>query len=497
MPGAAEIIIKEAANEPIRALERIVENLEGENGELRESIQSVAAMLQYEDRGWSRIIGAVQDEGIELDELHDASTKIREMIVTNPTIKQGANLRSTYVWSKGVKLGGFTPGRGRTNVQNLIDNPINQLNVFSPEAQEAFERSAFSDGNIILLGDNQTKELRAVPLWEITDVLRNPNFSSEIWAYRREWIDYSSDTAQNRVRWYYTDQYTGKKGQTKTYNGQRERFDNDFTVIAQHFNTQIGWTWGVPDALPVIAYARLYRDAIMSGYRVSEAMAAILFKVTTQSKAGTNDAALKVSRAQGSGNTAAMTAGSDMQALATSGRAYDYSALTPLIALVASGLGISTTALSANPADSGGSYGSAAALDLPTRLTMESRQSVWKSFYVRILKWMGVQNPTVEFESLLEGTELLRAIQAVQLLWNSGLYDPTEAKKKFENVQGVSSENVQAPDSGVLVPNHRDSVARSDIDTDGVQASSGNGQGQSTGTGDIPTDRSTRDDTLA
>lgn len=496
MPTPVEKVIEEAVNAPVRALEQIVENLEGENVELRESIQSVATMLQFEDRGWSKIIGGVETEGIELDELHEAAVKIREMIVTNPTIKQGANLRSTYVWSKGVKLGGFTSGRGRTNIQSLIDSPVNQANVFSAEAQEAFERCAFSDGNIMLLGDNRTKELRAIPMSEISDILRNPNFSSEIWAYRRVWTDYSTTNPAPQVRWYYTDQYTGKKGQTRTYNGQREKFDNNFTMIDQKFNSQIGWAYGVPDALPVIAYARLARDAYMNGYRVSEAMAAILFKVTQGSKAGVTEAAVKISRTSGAGNTAAMTNGGDMQALATSGKAYDYAALTPLVALVAAGLGISVTALTQNPADAGGSYGASAALDLPTRLTMESRQSVWKSFYVRILKWMGVQNPTVEFESLLEGTELLRAVQAVQLLWNSGLYDPTEAKKKFESVQGVSSENVQAPDSGVLVPNHRDSVARSDIDTDGVQVSSGNGQGQSTGTGDIPTDRSTRDDTL-
>lgn len=494
MPSPVEIVVEEAQLKPLQELERIVSELSDDNGELRESLASVSQMLAYEDRGWTKIIGAVDDEGIDLDELKEASAKIREMIVTNPTIKQGANLRSTYVWSKGVRLGGFQTGRGRTNVQNLIDQPVNQANVFGAEAQEALERAAFSEGNIILLGDNRTKELRAIPLTEISDVLRNPNFSSEVWAYRRTWVDYSGTQPVPRVKWYYTDTYTGPKGQSKTYNGKREQFDNSYTIINQHFNTQIGWAWGVPDALPVIAYARLYRDSVLNGYRVSEAMAAILFKATAKSKAGVQDTGLKLSQARGAGNTAVMSDGNDMNALSTSGKAYDYSALTPLAALVSAGLGISTTALTTNAADAGGSYGSAASLDLPTRLTMESRQSVWKSFYVRVLKWMGVQNPTVEFESLLEGQDLLRAMQAVQLLWNSGLYSPTEAKEKFEAIQGVSSGNVPDPYRNVLVPNNKDSVARSDIDTDVPgTASSGNGQGQSTGTGDIPTGSDTRD----
>lgn len=487
MPDIVQKVVEEAQLRPLQELERIVEGLSGENGELRENLQSVAHMLAFEDRSWSKLIGGVQEEGISLEDLQDASDKIREMIVTNPTIKQGANLRSTYVWSKGVRLGGFSSGRGRRNIQELIDHPTNQASVFSAEAQEALERAAFSDGNILLLGEERTKRIRAIPIKEITDILVNPAFTGEVWAYRRQWQDYSGQKVKTQVRWYYSDSYDGKRAGTRRYNNVTEQFDNDFTMIDQRFNSQIGWAWGIPDALPVIAYARLYRDAVMSGIRVSEAMAAILFKVTTPTKTGVADSALKISRAQGAGNTAAMTSGSDMQALSTSGRAYQFSELTPLVALVAAGLGIPTTALTSNPADAGGSYGSAASLDLPTRLTMESRQSVWKSFYVRILKWMGAQNPTVEFESLLEGSELLRALQAIQLLHNSGLYSAEEIKEKFEAIQGVSSANVSSVPEGYMLPNNSsiNSLGRADIDTDGV-TSSGNGQGQSTGTGDIP-----------
>lgn len=497
MPDAVEIVVNEAEKAADRAqnasdsLERITEAL----------ASRALAQIRAEDQGWLPIFGNGDhaDEIMDLDELKDFSAQIQKLVVHDGPMKQGSNLRTVYTWGRGIKIENIPEGgtRGRQNVRRLMESPTNQANVFGSTAHEMLERCAFTDGNLFLMGNERTKELRQIPLREITNVLRNPNFSAEVWAYRREWMDYSGDKPETRVRWIYTDRYTGTKRKQKTVNGKTEYFDLEHVLFDQSFNAQIGSIWGVPDGVAAIAWDRIFRNAMVDGTHVQRALAAILFKATAQSKSGVADQALKVSGARGVANTASMTNGQDFQALSTSGRGYDFASLTPVLAVMAASLGVSVVHLSANPADAGGSYGSAASMDLPGRLTTQSRQAVWQELYVRLLKWMGAPDPHVWFESLLDGAEKLRVGQLAQLLWNSGLFKSKAAKAKFVEAWGEAGFEVGDIPDGVLLPNNKESVARNDIDTDGTgQTSSGNGQGQSTGTGDIPSGNDLRDNTL-
>lgn len=494
MPGLVDIVIAEA--------EMAAESAEKKASSVDRLAEAYAdralRSLRNEDEGWLNLFGgSADDPGLSLDELKDESAELHRMVMKDAVIKNGSQLRANYVWAKGIKIENIPePSRGRANVQNLIDNPINQDTLFGASAHERLERTAFTDGNLFLLGNIRTKELRQIPLSEVTDVLRSPRHATEIWAYRLSWTDYSGTQAKEVVRWYYTDRYTGKKGSTKTYNGKRETFDLDHVIFDQQFNQQVGHLFGVPDAIAAKAWSRIYRDAMVDGVHVQRALAAILFKASANSKSGAQDMALKVSGARGPGNTAVMTEGQDFQALSTSGRGYDFSSLMPVLAMAAAALGVSAVHLSANPADAGGSYGSAAALDLPSRLSTQARQRVWKEFYTRVLKWMGVTEPRIWFESLIDGAEKLRLGQLAQLFWNSGLADSPEAKAKFLEAFGEDILGMQKIPAKVLIPNNEDSLARSDLDTDGQAASGTPGQGQSTGTGDIPADTSTRDNTL-
>lgn len=496
MPDAVEMIVKEAQTAADRA-----KNSGTALDRFAEAYASRAlAQLRAEDEGWISILGSrPEDEGLELEELKGYSAQLQKLVIHDGPMQQGARLRTIYTWSRGIKIENIPePSRGRSNVRRLMELPVNQENVFGASAHETLERTAFTDGNLFIMGHNSTKEMRQIPLREITDVLRNPRFSSEIWAYRWQTVDYSGPQPKSLVRWIYTDRFTGTKRKQKTVNGQVELFDLDYTMFDQNFNRQVGHLWGVPDGIAAIAWDRIYRNAMVDGTHVQRALAAILFKATSQSKAGVADQALKTSSARGVANTAAMTAGQDFQALSTSGRGYDFSSLTPVLAMVSAALGVSVVHLSTNPADSGGSYGSAESMSLPSRLTTQSRQSVWQELYVRLLKWMGAPDPHVWFESLLDGAEKLRLGQLAQLLWNSGLFESEDAKRQFLQAVGEAGFDISSIPEGVLVPNNESSVARNDIDTDGTaQTSSGNGQGQSTGTGDIPSGNDLRDNTLS
>lgn len=496
MPVPAEIVIAEAEN-AAKSAAKEVESLESF---VESYSRNALAQIKFENQNWTRLIGGeIETEGLSLSEVKEHSEEIQKLIIHDATMRQGARLRTIYTWARGVKIENIPePSRGRANVRDKINSPVNQENVFGASAHEMLERCAFTDGNVFLLGNERTKELRQVPLGWVTDTLTHPQFASEIWAYRLEFTDYSGLKAETKVRWYYTDRYTGTRRKQKTVAGKTEYFDTDSTIFDLNFNRQVGHVWGVPDALAAVAWDRMYRNAVVDGSHVQRALAAILFKASATSKSGVADMGLKLSGSRGAGNTAVMTEGQDFQALSTSGRGYDFASALPIISLAAAAMGVSVVHLSANPGDAGGSYGAAASMDLPSRLTTEARQAIWQEFYVRLLKWMGAPDPHVSFESLLDGAEKLRLGQLAQLLWNSGLFTTEESKAKFlEAVGQFGFDPTQAPD-GVMIPNNENSIRRTDVDVDSENNSGTGsaGQGQSTGTGPITPDRGTRDDTL-
>jgi hypothetical protein len=94
----------------------------------------------------------------------------------------------------------------------------------------------------------------------------------------------------------------------------------------------------------------------------------------------------------------------------------------PLAAMVASALEVSVITLLSNPG-SGGSYGTAATLDIPTLKSMESRQAVWTQFYQRVLRWMGAPTqdvawPKIEVEPSQRLMQALALARETNAIWD-------------------------------------------------------------------------------
>src|SRR5690606_33474173 len=145
------------------------------------------------------------------------SKEIRERAVSAPLVKRGIALRTSYVFSKGVFIPGANAenvplrGRGRPSAKaRFFSSAVNKRAFLSPEAWERLEKSASTEGICLLLGDEETKELRPVPIREIGAVYTNPDFVDEIWAYRREWSSQDkSGKAVARKEWIFSDTYSG------------------------------------------------------------------------------------------------------------------------------------------------------------------------------------------------------------------------------------------------------------------------------------------------
>ncbi|ALJ19500.1 hypothetical protein [Microbacterium sp. No. 7] len=463
---------------PEAAAERageVFEILGREDSLVLETLAALNRALDIEDRNWTHILGgAHEDGGFQLAELQDISQEIRKAMVRSPIIDRGAQLRHSYVWSKGIKLPDLKPESygARSGPKSAADrtfeafeDSINQANVFSDTAHEEMERAEYSDGQFFLLGDNKTKILRRVPLSQITNLLTNPDFGDEVWAWRRTWTQ-TDRTGKKVVKnvWYYTDDCPQPLRDRAKRQIQGDPVDHTQTFIVHAVNRQVGWALGIPDAVAVVAWAKLYSEFLKHGYIMSRALASIAFKATVPSKKGGENAKIQLASATGAGQ--AVVSAGELTSLPTAGRGYDFNSGRPLAAMVATGVQVSIVHLLSDPGAAGSSYGSASNLDLPTKRAVVSRQKSWAAYFQRVLRWMGVENPAVTFPALDE-VDLYRELQAIALGWNTGLLHPGEIRERLLDLLDIITDSEKWPE-GVMLPNNEKSLARPDVDADGT-----------------------------
>lgn len=473
---------------------------------LSEALDDVRAMLSRDERGWQVFQGGPRqvEEGLSLADLKAWSAKLRESTVGAPWIKHGLGLRSSYVWEGGMQ---YDPplkrkkGPGATGVpQRYIEEPQNQRAFFSPDARKRREGRLYYDGLALWIGNDTTKMLEAVPLDQITDTLSHPDYPGIIYAYKREWSRRQKNgDPVDMKRWYFVDEFKSEATDyviTGPDKGDKVKVERGWTAFDMHPNSFEGWALGVPDALAAWIWAGIAKDLYLDGADVSAAMATIAYKVTGSKNAQTN-AAAGLASTQTAGSTAVMGVGTDLAAMPSIGKGYDFTGIRAVIALVAAALSISVIDLTSNPGDAGSSYGSAQTLETPTRLAMMERRLEHISLDTRVLRWMGAKDTTPYFKALDDGTEVYRRLQTLTLVWLQGAISVDKYKELAADILGVPALG-ETPD-GILIPNNKDSLPRPDVDADGQPTSSTGSptQGRSSGTGDGAAARDTRDDTIS
>jgi len=425
--------------------------LDTENFKLSEALNSVSLMI--DNQGWQSIMPASSNSGLDLSDVKRASVQLRELSVGNPLVKRGYKLRSSYVWGRG-----FTHTKISARVRNNMMSAVNERCLFSDMAHEELELAAYTDGNIFMLGRVSDKTFIRVPLAEISGVMTDPDNNEVIWAVRRSWTRTNTlGNAESVVRWYYTDTYPedqSKARNFKTASGS-ESVDMNYVMFHQPFNSHIGWTFGIPDALPIMAWSRLYREFLENGAIMTKALAQFAYKISAKSRSGVSGAAAKVATPDGQsgrvGATAAMGSDVDLMPMPRAGSAYDFDAGRSLAAMIAAGLEVSIVALLADPGQSG-AYGTAQTLDTPTMKAMQSRQHVWSLFYKRIMRFMGATNIEITWPSIeVEPTH--RMVQALTMAWESGILTADQFHTAIIDILDITDSGEGAP-RGVMLPNN-------------------------------------------
>lgn len=518
MPKSQDIVSKQHSNEveilreSLDQSQKMVEKVSWEHERLQERLSGLD--LALDNIGWSEAWGYA-DDGPSLNQIHSMSKQLRPLMGKNSHIKQGWMLRFGYVWDGGVHYSNIpgqpvsgkpTPIKRGPKPKDAeawarVQHPINQKNFFSSTAHQKREGMCYGDGHHFFIGEEPSFTLRPLPIGSITADYRNPEEPDEVWAYRRSWMEYpTTGNPVERSEWIFHNLFKENETASISYNGKSETVATDKRIFGSPVNGLPGWAYGIPDAFAGMNWSRQYRDVLLNGKTMTDALASIAYKVINKSTAGATNAGVKIAGAEGGGNVANMIQGQDMLPMGTAGKGYDFDAARPILAAFAASIGVSVVAVAADPGAAGSSYGSAQTLDLPTRLMAEARRMFHIEMEKEVLAWFGAPDAEVWFDPIEDYSEILRAMQFLIVKWNTGLYSAEDMKADIEGFFGrVSLGNIP---EGVLVPNNANSWERSDIDpkeAPGATANAGAapGQGQSTGTGDIGTNNDQRSDTIS
>lgn len=490
-----------------------MENLKFKYERAQETLLSMDIML--DNRGWTELFGNNVDLwGPSIEQIRYASSQIRELTTVNAHMKRGNLLRANYCWDGGVhyeNIAGKARGRG-TNVQGRIDDPVNQREFFGAAARKLRSKAEYCDGHAVYLGDDSTYQLKFIDFQHVTGILTNPADPSEIWALRIG-LDVSTNINDPQIehRWVFLDEFIDKRvaGQYN-HNGVNEDIDQKHRIFLRKVNATPGWMLGVPDALAAMGWIRMYREYVISGKKMSDAMA-MLWGQYRSTAAGMANASVVVGGGNKQGAGQVDISGGEWNILSTAGKSYDFTPGMHILAAAATALEVSVIDLSSNPGAAGSSYGSAQTLDLPSRIAVAARRAEEAEFDEQVLRWLGATNPKAWFNSLQTAEDIYRLMQAEGFYWNFGLRTGDEQKKAMNAVKGIPDEAALPTPDGLMLPNNEKFVDTLSNDANLGNGGTGNsdagapktpsqgtpGQGKSTGNGGAGNTGNVRSDKIS
>lgn len=385
----------------------VIRQERADNAWLRESISDLQNRLS--DPGWQRMTALAEQE-FTRDGLRQMTAVCRVMALKNPLIRRGLGLRVAYVWGQGVSI---TARDDQVNkvVQRFLDDPGNRRSFTGDQAHETLERCLGTDGNVFLACFTNPRtgrvQVRQLPWDQISDIITNPDDSSEPLFYRRDWwadrIDpiLGARITERRTAFYPALGYrpTSKPKVLRDVDGATGPIMWDAPVYHVKVGGHAHWKFGLPDAYAALDWANAYREFLTDWARLVKSLSRFAWRLTSP---GSKQAAARARLAAGpatdrysgepqhAGSTAIMTPDMALEAVPKTGATIDSDSGRPLAAMAASAMDVPVTMLLGDPGVTG-ARATAETLDTPTERSMELRRGVWGEALRAILAYVVLQ----------------------------------------------------------------------------------------------------------
>lgn len=366
--------------------------------------------LALEDRGWEKL---AMDSTAQFSRegLRRGAELSRIMFIANPLIKRGLNVRAAYVHGQDVGItarADGTEGAQDVNavVQAFLDDDSNRENLTGSKARIRLENALGTDGNVFitLFTDpmNGRVQARTLPFDEIADKISKPGDRGTTHFYLRKWVEGEVEKQELYPDIRYRPQIRSRsvKLDDKTY-----PVNWDSPVYHLHDNGLDGWKFGIGDAYASLPWARAYKEFLEDWALLIKALSKIAFVASKDTKTPASQQSrngLAGMANAPAGSTAEMNNGQKLEAMPKSGATIDSESGRPLLAILAAGLGLPVTTLSADPGQTG-ARAVAETLNQPTRLEFELRQKLWSEMYRAVLGYV-IDQAVIAPRGPLKGT---------------------------------------------------------------------------------------------
>jgi len=419
--------------------------------DLEESLLEVADA--FDNIGWSG--GLAQGDAVEmpLATVKNVAKIARAVEAVNPFVKKGVESRISYVWSGGVEFKNL-----EKTSKKLIES--NRKRLFSPQAYEEQERALATDGNVFRAVSRSDKPIIRIPLDQIVGRVSNPDNQEEVWYYKREWetkrtlLDDGSEKVETKILYYPSMGYAKYlEDHNQGLPKRLAKFGVDQDYVVQHVavNKQIGWSWGIPDIMPVIFFAKVYKEYLEDNVTLVKAYSRIAYQVQATSAGVANSAAAAYAKAPmrdpitgeslNIGGMAVTNTDTNLIPTALNASAVDFDSGEALAVAIAAGLQVSKTDVLPD--------GTPGAMPVTTLKAMSSRQQVWGEAFAELFEFWDDKDVEVTWGQIDED-ETHRRVQSVQLAYDGGLLFQQEARdetlKTLKMVPGEESGLPVAPE---------------------------------------------------
>lgn len=462
--------------------------------DLEESLLQISDA--FDNVGWSPL-ESEQAREMPLKTVKQISEIARAMDAINPYVKRAVDARISYIWGNGVEFDQMEDATKKILRKN-------RHTVFSQQGYEERERALATDGNLFTALHREDNSLFRVPLAQIVGSISNPDNDEEIWYFKREWEIKSKsridpDGVEQKVTktlYYPTLRYATKlEDEGKELPKRWGKFGVDQSYVIQHdaVNKQIGWRWGLPDITAVIFYAKAYKEYLEDNITLVKAYSRIAWQVKTSSQGVANSAAAQyrsvptrdpiTGEVQSAGATAITGTGTELVPTALSGSNVDFTNGKPLAAAIAAGLSVPIDVV---VPESGAGSGTGAGIDLATLKTMEARQEFWANSFLDMFEFWDDDDVEVTWRNIDED-ETHRRIQSVQLAYDGGLLHQEEARKEALELLRIIPTSDDMPVAPSIVA--ADKAAENEQAAAKAAATNVPGQGQSGSVGSVNSGR--------
>lgn len=450
--------------------EELTEEVNYLHGEIREIQEDLLRISDaFDNVGWSPLPGDEAKE-LTLKTVKQVAKIARAMNAMNPFVKRGVNARISYVWGRGVKFDG---------IESIKDEfAKNRSKMFSPQAYEELERVLATDGNAFLAIPLK-EEVKGMPtstfrviLDEITNSVSNPMDREEIWYYQRTYKivvthrETGEEEVREEIKWYASLGYyqkLQKLGKNLPRRWNKHGVEQNYVIQHTAVNKQVGWRWGVPDILPVIFWAKAYKEYLEDNAMLVKAYSRLAWQVKVPNANAGAAASAQVmapptrdpitGELRNIGGTHVGT--HEVMPIPASGSNVDFSNGSALASAIAAGLEVSKVVILS---DSGSSNRAAeGSLDLPTLKAMESRQQLHVERFMEIFEFWGAKVDLNMSSQLLTIEEQARENMAIiesagekpePSEYASVVFPPIEAQSEKDHIAAVGT----AVELGVLFP---------------------------------------------